>query len=370
MRSSLRASACRASRSPSSTSSSGTTVSRETKNLSHDSKVSAGSRYAGILVARVRIRLPARAGSHVGTSRATGSSRQRPEHRRRLGPVEELGRLLTRQPAVVVVLPVECRLPAGRRLREERLDVDRLVDERCVEMLELGFEPRLLAQLAYRGLGERLALLHAARDLVPVRVVLRRAVDDEELLPAAHHDEHLLRPHAGKTTSARAPAKAKLPWSSSATSARTIESPVPLGAPSAPEPSSAIARRTWSSRRVSSIRTVPAPCSSAFWSSSEKTSASAVARVPASDTGSSCAWTSRPPPSPCTSIARSRSISSASSTSSSRCSVSASCTAAMARIRLTECSSASRGSTPSARACRRSSEATVWRLFFTRWWIS
>ena len=40
--------------------------------------------------------------------------------------------------------------------------------------------------------------------------------------------------------------------------------------------------------------------------------------------------------------------SSASSTSSSRCSVSASCTAAIARMRLTECSSASRGSTPSA----------------------
>ena len=75
-------------------------------------------------------------------------------------------------------------------------------------------------------------------------------------------------------------------------------------------------------------------------------------------------------PRPCTSIARSRSISSASSTSSSRCSVSTSCTAAIARIRLTECSSASRGSTPSARACRRSSDATVCRLFFTRWWIS
>ena len=53
--------------------------------------------------------------------------------------------------------------------------------------------------------------------------------------------------------------------------------------------------------------------------------------------------TSRPPTRPCTSIARSRSISSAISTSSSRCSVSTSCTAAIARMRFTECSSASRG---------------------------
>ena len=37
---------------------------------------------------------------------------------------------------------------------------------------------------------------------------------------------------------------------------------------------------------------------------------------------------------------------------------------------MTESPSAFAGSTPSARACRRSSEATVCRLFFTRWWIS
>ena len=103
----------------------------------------------------------------------------------------------------------------------------------------------------------------------------------------------------------------------------------------------------------------------------EKTSASAVARAPGSDTGSSSAVTSLPPPTPCTSIARRRSIRSASSTSSSRRSVSSSCTAAIARMRLTECSSASRGSIASAdRACSRSSDATVCRLFFTRWWIS
>ena len=54
--------------------------------------------------------------------------------------------------------------------------------------------------------------------------------------------------------------------------------------------------------------------------------------------------TSRPAPTPWTSIARSRSSRSARSTSSSRCSVSTSCTAAIARIRLTESSSAFRGS--------------------------
>ena len=84
-------------------------------------------------------------------------------------------------------------------------------------------------------------------------------------------------------------------------------------------------------------------------SSSEKTSASAVARLPASEHRLELA--PRPPcpaPTPCTSIARSRSSRSARSTSSSRRSVSTSCTAAIARIRLTESSSALRES-----ICRR-----------------
>ena len=86
-----------------------------------------------------------------------------------------------------------------------------------------------------------------------------------------------------------------------------------------------------------------------------------------SETGSSSAETCFPAPRPCTSIARSRSSSSPRSTSSSRCSVRTSCTAAIARIRLTESSRALRGSTsPPPRACSRNSEATVWRLFFTR----
>src|SRR4029077_7627670 len=126
---------------------------------------------------------------------------------------------------------------------------------------ETGFLP----ELAHGGLGERLTVLDAACDLVPVRVVLGRPVDDKEVVPASHNDEHLLCPHAGNITSARGPTRAKVPCSSSATSARTIESPVPPGVPSAPEPSSAMARTTSPSRRASSICTVPAPCSSAFW---------------------------------------------------------------------------------------------------------
>ena len=122
--------------------------------------------------------------------------------------------------------------------------------------------------------------------------------------------------------------------------------PCPSAPPPIPAPESAIASRISPSRRTSSIRTSPPPCSSAFWSSSLKTSASAVAREPASATGSSAdATRACRPPIPCTSIARNRSSRSSSSTSSSRRSVSTSWTAAIARILLTECSSASRGST-------------------------
>src|SRR5262249_58791188 len=87
------------------------------------------------------------------------------------------------------------------------------------------------------------------------RLLLRRL--ERRLL--AHRPEDDEPAHAGKTTSARAPAKEKLPCSSSATSARTIERPVPVGAPSTPDPSSAIATITSPFRRASSIRTVPAP---------------------------------------------------------------------------------------------------------------
>ncbi len=43
----------------------------------------------------------------------------------------------------------------------------------------------------------------------------------------------------------------------------------------------------------------------------------------------------------------------------------------MARIRRVDSSSASLASSePNRRDCRRSKDAMVWRLFFTRWWIS
>src|SRR6266566_5427600 len=156
----------------------------------------------------------------------------------RLAPVEELGGFLARTPAVAVVFPVERGLPGLRCLRNEALDVDDVVHERAVERLDCLLEPGLLAQLADSCLGEGLAILHATCDEMPVRVVLGRPVDDEVLPAPPHHDEHLLCPHAGNITSARAPARAKLPCNSSATRARTMDSPVPPGVPSAPEPSS------------------------------------------------------------------------------------------------------------------------------------
>src|SRR5207248_1035006 len=98
-------------------------------------------------------------------------------------------------------------------------------------------EPGLLAQFAERSDEERLARLDGARDGMPVPAALGRAVRHQELVTAPDVDQHLAplaRAHAGKITSPRAPSNAKLPLSSSATSARTIDSPVPLGAPSTP----------------------------------------------------------------------------------------------------------------------------------------
>ena len=75
-----------------------------------------------------------------------------------------------------------------------------------------------------------------------------------------------------------------MPPSSSRTSARTIERPVPFGGSAGmPGPSSAISSTASPSSPRSATCTCVPPCSSAFPSSSEKTSASAVARLPASD---------------------------------------------------------------------------------------
>ena len=67
----------------------------------------------------------------------------------------------------------------------------------------------------------------------------------------------------------------------------------------------------------------------------------------------------------------SRSVTSSKSTVSSKAWLSVSWTTAIAPTRRTASSSATRPSgTSIRRACSRSRAATVWRLFFTRWWIS
>ena len=130
-------------------------------------------------------------------------------------------------------------------------------------------------------------------------------------------------------------------------------------------------RRRRRSARASSIRTVPPPCSSAFWKSSLKTSASAVARSPASDTGSSSASTV---------LARDEPLDEHRAQPLDQLGEVDVVLAVLGQHlvhgrdredpvdRVRRAPSAGRRS--AARACSRSSEATVWRLFLTRWWIS
>ena len=88
--------------------------------------------------------------------------------------------------------------------------------------------------------------------------------------------------------------RSSVPRSSSRTSASTIERPVPDG--SSGDPAAVVGDREHDVAvpPASSTRTESPPCSSAFWSSSLKTSASAVARLPASETGSSAVSTRLP----------------------------------------------------------------------------
>ena len=117
-------------------------------------------------------------------------------------------------------------------------------------------------------------------------------------------------PQAGNRTSARrpssprgrAPRRARRGRAPGRSRARCRRPP-----PACRSPSSAMARTTSPSLPASVIEIASPPCSSAFRDSSLKTSASAVARCPASSTGSSSAVTSFPATSPWTSIARSRS---------------------------------------------------------------
>ncbi len=145
-----------------------------------------------------------------------------------------------------------------------------------------------------------------------------------------------------------------------------------------PIPSSTTARWSPEARRSSWTTTSPPrsanPCSTAFWSSSESTSASGVATsagsspaVPSSDmlTG----WSGSVSPVVTMSMSRCATLSKATRWPESCERVS--CTSAIEEIRRTDSDRASRTSgADSRRDCSRSREATVCRLFFTRWWIS
>src|SRR6185436_2046529 len=224
-------------------------------------------------------------------------------------------------------------------------------------------------ELGLRGLRQSdgfLAVSGLGADLVPRALENVAEVEADDRLVLGDEDSEPRRivvhvTHCGKVTSAVRPASPESdssPLSSSFTSARTIESPVP-SAPGSQLPLSATVRHTAPFRRTSSTCTSSPPCSRAFCRSSLKTSASAVARPPCSSIDSTREATCFSPASPWTIIARRRSTSSPRSTSSSRRSVRTSWTAAIARMRLTESASAFSASVPGARDWRRRSEATV-----------
>ena len=190
---------------------------------------------------------------------------------------------------------------------------------------------------------------------------------------------------------------------SSATSARTICDPRPLGTKDGesalmPVPSSLTVTLSWSAASSSGVsasgvsasgvlrpgmdrsaRTVisppPAarPCSTAFWTSSVSTSDRAVASSARSRPKRPSCRTRVVPSgvAAATSTANARVARSSNATVSSRLVDKVSCTSAMAPTRRPASSSAARpGPSSSRRDCSRSRAATVCRLFFTRWWIS
>ena len=175
----------------------------------------------------------------------------------------------------------------------------------------------------------------------------RRDADDDAALRAGASDLGR-EPHLGARAVARA-RSSSVPRSSSRTSARTIERPVPAAGASvdARRRRRRSASTTSPSRRASStcdVRAAVLERVAEQLREDERERGRAVAGErhrlePRLDLA--C-----PAPTPWTSIARRRPSRSARSTSSSRRSVSTSCTAAIARIRLTESSSALRGSTP------------------------
>src|SRR6266850_680283 len=158
------------------------------------------------------IRASVEAPEGVGLARDADPRREHAQRFLHLWPVEQLERIRERAPAVVVVLVIEDRLPARRRLSGERGDrhgvrawcVQRselLVD--VVALLEVevhdgGVELRFFGQLADRGRRERLTVLDLAGYDVPVPVV--RPARDEELRSTMDDDRDLaVLPHQALT---------------------------------------------------------------------------------------------------------------------------------------------------------------------------
>src|SRR5262249_47738840 len=156
-----------------------------------------------------------------------------------------------------------------------------------VEARHLDVEQREVGLVLAGELDGLLAVARLGDHLVAGALEQAAQVEPDDRLVFRYQDLH----HGLNRTSARvpvSPVRSKVPRSSSGTSARTIERRVPSNAaPSMPRPSSEIASTPSPLSRCRSTRTWPPPCSSALPSSSEKTSASAVARWPARRTGSS-----------------------------------------------------------------------------------
>ena len=123
-----------------------------------------------------------------------------------------------------------------------------------VEPRHLHVEERDVGLGLARELDGLLAVARLGADLEAGRLEQALEVEPDERLVLGDEDTR----HAGNTTSARRPpsfSSASSPRSSSRTSARTIESPVPVVSPSNPAPSSAIVRTTSPLRCASAIET-------------------------------------------------------------------------------------------------------------------
>jgi len=170
-----------------------------------------------------------------------------------------------------------------------------------------------------------------------------------------------------------------VPRSSALTSVRTICVPSPDPGPSEPIPAPSSMTSTVSSSPVRVARTMtrpprrPSPCSTAFATSSVSTTASDVAtsagimpNVPSNRVETLFSGVAMS-----AAIDRIRPIRSSKSTVSSMVWERVSWTTAI--VDTLRCASASAllvSGDPLRRAWSRSSAETVWRLFFTRWWIS